>query len=165
VHQLKYRGWPALAAPLAESMTRLMLPEPLRGARVCVPVPTTAQRMRERGYNQAALLAREFAAQTGRALVNALVRTGSAGSQTSLQPLARRANVAGAFQSVAREAAALRGADVLLIDDVLTTGATACACALALKHAGARRIALITFTRALDARRLTQSNGAGDDFF
>jgi len=165
VHQLKYRGWPALAEPLAERMARVALPHIMSAARVCVPVPTTAARLRERGYNQAMLLAHAFAARTGRTVVTALVRAGSVASQTSLQPLARRANVAGAFQCVASKAAALRGTDVLLIDDVLTTGATASACALVLQAAGARRVALITFARALDARRLTQSNGAGDDFF
>jgi predicted amidophosphoribosyltransferase len=144
-------------------MSRLILPDWMRAARVCVAVPTTAQRLRERGYNQALLLAQEFAAQTGREAVNALARTGSRSSQTTLQPLARRANVAGAFQSDAREAARVRGIDVLLIDDVLTTGATASACALVLSAAGAQRIALITFARALDARRLTRFNGVGDD--
>jgi predicted amidophosphoribosyltransferase len=80
-----------------------------------------------------------------------------------LQPVARRANVAGAFRYVPELAAAVRGAAVLLIDDVLTTGATAAACAAALAEAGASRTALITFARAIDARRLTQFNGARDD--
>jgi ComF family protein len=163
VHQLKYRGWPALAGPLAECMTTLLLPDVMRRATLCVPVPTTAGRMRERGYNQAEALARAYAGLTGRALRNALRREGHAGTQTALQPVARRANVAGAFRVEAHEATRIRGAHVLLVDDVLTTGATASACALALAAAGARSIALITFARALDARRLTRFNGAEDE--
>ena len=163
VHQLKYRGWPALAGPLAERMTALVLPAAMRAATLCVPVPTTAGRLRERGYNQAEVLARAFAGLTRRELRNALRREGSARTQTTLQPVARRANVAGAFRVEPREAARIRGAHVLLVDDVLTTGATATACALALAAAGARHIALITFARALDARRLTRSNGARDE--
>lgn len=165
VHQLKYHGWRALARPLAERMAQLALPDWARAARMCVPVPTTAQRLRERGYNQAQLLAAAFAAVTGREPVHALIRTGSSGSQTALRPLERKRNVARTFQSDARAAARIRDADVLLIDDVLTTGATASACALALSAAGARRVALVTFARALDARRLTQLYGAGDDGF
>jgi ComF family protein len=163
VHQLKYRGWPALAAPLAECMAAVALPDALRAARLCVPVPTTTVRLRERGYNQAECLALAFAGMTGRVMRKALLRERHVGSQTSLQPLARRANVAGAFRVDPRERARIRETDVLLVDDVLTTGATACACALALAQAGARQVLLITFARALDARRLTQSNGARDD--
>jgi predicted amidophosphoribosyltransferase len=163
VHQLKYRGWPGLAEPVGAAMARIRLPAIVRDANLCVPVPTTRSRLRSRGYNQAALIASAFAERTGRKVCNALSREGHTGTQTALQPVARRANVAGAFRYVPELAAAVRGAAVLLIDDVLTTGATAAACAAALAEAGASRTALITFARAIDARRLTQFNGARDD--
>lgn len=163
VHNLKYRGWPALAGPAGMAMARVRLPECVRDARICIPVPTTRSRLRGRGYNQAALLASAYADRTGRKVCNALSREGHTGTQTALQPVARRANVAGAFRFVPEEAAAVRGSAVLLIDDVLTTGATAAACAAVLAGAGASGIGLITFARAIDARRLTQFHGARDD--
>lgn len=143
-------------------MARIRLPEPMRSATICVPVPTTSSRLRSRGYNQAELLARAFAERTGRKLCNALSRDGKGNTQTTLQPVARRANVAGAFRIRRRDSRSVVGASVLLIDDVLTTGATASACVVELHDAGVRDIGLITFARALDARRLTQSNGVHD---
>jgi predicted amidophosphoribosyltransferase len=160
VHNLKYRGWPALAGPVGAAMARIRVPDSVRHASLCVPVPTTRSRLRNRGYNQAALIASAFAERTGRKLCNALSREGHTGTQTALQPVARKANVAGAFRFVPGQAAAVRDAAVLLIDDVLTTGATAAACAAALAEAGASHTGLITFARAIDARRLTQFNGA-----
>lgn len=156
VHQLKYRGWHALAHPLGERMARLALPRDAEEeARIVVPVPTTTTRLRERGYNQAERLAASYARHTHRALRPLLARTGAATTQTVLQPVARGANVAGAFRVVEQGARLLRGEHLILIDDVLTTGATAIACTRALVEAGARCVTLITFARALDARRLT----------
>ena len=156
VHQLKYRGWRALALPLAERMAATRLPDDVMDeALVCVPVPTTTARLRQRGYNQAELLARAFAARTGRTVRNVLERAGGARSQTALQPVARGANVAGAFRVAAGAAPELRRAHLLLVDDVLTTGATAAECTRTLQAAGARCVSLITFARALDARRLS----------
>jgi ComF family protein len=156
VHQLKYRGWRALAAPLADRMAAIRLPEDVvEEATVCVPVPTTRARLRQRGYNQAELLARAFAIRTGRQLRTVLERAGGARSQTALQPVARGANVAGAFRVAPGSAAVLRRAHLLLVDDVLTTGATAAECTRTLQEAGARCVSLITFARALDARRLS----------
>lgn len=152
VHQLKYRGWRALAEPMAERMARLMLPVDAPAARTCVPVPTSRTRRRQRGYNQAELLALAFAARTGRDVRPVLERTGSTSSQTTLQPVARGANVAGAFNVAGSESRSCRDAHLLLIDDVLTTGATATECARALSAAGARCITVVTFARALDAR-------------
>ena len=154
VHQLKYRGWPRLAGPMAGFMARVPLPAALAGARYVVPVPTTRRRLRERGYNQARLLAREFARLTGRTVLDALVRERGNSTQTTLQPLARRANVATAFRP-APQSARLRNARVVLVDDVLTTGATASACALALRRAGSRCTGLLTFARALGPRGTT----------
>ena len=158
VHQLKYRGWRALAEPMAERMAALSFPRDVEAeARLVVPVPTTAERERQRGYNQAELLARAYARRTGRALLHALRRGGGATTQTVLQPAARGANVAGAFSVREGEAPALAGAHVLLVDDVLTTGATAVECARTLVATGARCVSVITFARALDARRLTET--------
>jgi ComF family protein len=157
VYRLKYGGWHTLAGPLATYMAGASLPpEAAHEARVCVPVPTTSARRRERGYDQAVLLADAYAGRTGRRSMHALERSRGAPSQTTLQAAARGANVAGAFRADARVMARLRDAHVLLIDDVLTTGATAAACATALADAGARCVTLLTFARALDARRLTQ---------
>jgi len=154
VHQLKYRAWPGLAGPLAALMAALPLPAPVAAARIVVPVPTTPRRRRERGYNQAALLATEYARLTKRTVVEALAREGGRSTQTTLQPLARAANVSGAFR-ITGEGAGLRNAAVVLVDDVLTTGATAAACALALRGAGVRCAGLVTFARALGSRRRT----------
>jgi ComF family protein len=156
VHQLKYRGWHALADPMAERMAGLRLPPDVaEEATLCVPVPTTRTRLRQRGYNQAELLARAFADRTGREVRPVLERAAGSRSQTALQPLARGANVAGAFRVASGAAAVLRRAHLLLVDDVLTTGATAVECARTLQDAGARCVSLITFARALDARRLS----------
>ncbi len=156
VHQLKYRGWHALAQPLAERMAALPLPlDAVDEARVCVPVPTTAARLRTRGYNQAQRIAVAYARLTRRRVAAVLERTRAQDTQTHLQPAARAANVAGAFRVRRGAEAMLHGAHVLLIDDVLTTGATAAECAVTLVAAGARCVTVVTFARALDARRLT----------
>jgi predicted amidophosphoribosyltransferase len=137
-------------------MAQLRLPlDAEEEARLVIPVPTTATRLRERGYNQAERLAATYARLTQRALRPLLSRAGAAATQTALQPVARGANVAGAFHVVDHGARTLRGEHVILVDDVLTTGATAIACTRALVEAGARCVTLITFARALDARRLT----------
>jgi ComF family protein len=169
VHQLKYRGWRALAAPMAERMALTHLPHRDGHApRYCIAVPTTQGRMRERGYNQAALLASGYASHTGLELVEWLRRTGARGSQTSLQPMARAANVAGAFALTdaavtpsgtgpATRKVPVEGAHIVLVDDVLTTGATAAECVQVLAAAGACCVSIMTFARALDARRLLQT--------
>jgi ComF family protein len=159
VHRLKYGGWRALADPLGEIMERVLRPDWRAGGRgprtaepMLVPVPTTRRRRRARGYDQAALLAEALSRRAGLECVPALARTGSRGSQISLQPSARRANVAGAFR-LAVPMDRIRGGRVLLVDDVLTTGATASECARVLADARAAEVALVTFARALDARR------------
>lgn len=155
VHRLKYRGWRALAEPMAERMAALRLPRDVaEESRLVVPVPTTRTRRRERGYNQAELLARAFAERTGREVSNALERAAASATQTVLQPAARTANVAGAFRVTGGTRAAIAGEHCLLVDDVLTTGATATECTRTLVAAGARCVSVITFARALDARRL-----------
>ena len=155
VHQLKYRGWHRLAREMAERMAAVRLPPDARTeTALAVPVPTTELRIRERGYNQAERLARSLGSATGRTVLCALCRGGGASSQTTLQPAARRANVAGAFSLVAGAEQEIAGEHLLLVDDVLTTGATVTECAAALVEAGARCVTVLTFARATGRLRL-----------
>lgn len=115
---------------------------------LAVPVPLHPSRLRERGYNQSALLAAGVARAVGADAADALVRIRATSQQAKLDAAARRANVAGAF-AVAPGLApdALVGRTVLLIDDVATTGSTAGACAAVLVAAGAARVVLGTLAR------------------
>ncbi|HEX9108607.1 MAG TPA: ComF family protein [Longimicrobiales bacterium] len=155
VHQLKYRGWRSLASPMAERMAAVALPpDVLEEARFVVPVPTTPARRRTRGYNQAELLAGAYAARTGRQMFSALLRSTASSSQIALQPAERGANVISAFRVAAGTERGLQQAHILLVDDVLTTGATAGECARVLVSAGARTVSILTFARAPTVREL-----------
>jgi ComF family protein len=123
------------------------------GTRIVVPMPTTDQRVRRRGYNQAFLLASSVAGRLGLELSEALLRTRGGATQVALHPSQRRANVRGAFQAREEALPWLRGAHVLLVDDVLTTGATAVAAATELASAGVSEVTLLTYARALPFRR------------
>lgn len=151
VHALKYRGWYGVAEPMGRRMAALPLPPDVAGeVELVVPVPLPSVRERHRGYNQAAVLAGAISALLGAKLEPAaLQRTRSAGSQTTLHPGERRANVAGAFRASSNAAETIAAKHVLLVDDVWTTGATALSCADALLDAGARAVSVSTFARAL----------------
>jgi ComF family protein len=153
VHALKYEGWQGLAPLMARRMSHLESSAELAEPPLLVPIPTTARRLRQRGYNQAALIAVAYAERAGLELVEALVRSEGRGSQVSLTPAERRSNVRGVFAAAGALAEPIRGRQVVLIDDVLTTGATAGEAARALERAGARGVSLFTFARALPDRR------------
>jgi len=144
VHALKYRGLSALAAAIARPMAECLLAwsPPVEAA---VPVPLAGHRRRTRGYNQSELLAREVSEVTGLPLaLRALVRRRAAPPQArAVDETARRQNVAGAFVS----GPDLPKGGVLLIDDVLTSGATLDACARALLEGGVGRVFALTFAR------------------
>jgi ComF family protein len=124
--------------------------EVAREVRFAVPVPLAPVRRRQRGYNQAALLATEIARRRGWICADqVLERTGSLSTQTILHPEERRANVARAFRVRPRALDTVGGEHLLLVDDVWTTGATALACAEALLTAGARAVSVVTLARAL----------------
>lgn len=149
VHQLKYRGWKRLGSFMADRMAAIPLPADVNTeARLVVAVPTTETRLRERGYNQAEVLAEGLSRATGRTLLPALRRTPGSSSQTTLQPVARLANVAGAFRPMDAVESDIAGEHLLLVDDVLTTGATVVACTEMLLAAGARCVSVLTFARA-----------------
>ena len=145
VHVLKYRQ----GVHLVEDMARLMVETPemrgfLSGATV-VPVPLFRSRLRERGYNQAALLAEELARQVPRVRVeDLLLRRRDTGTQTKLKREAREKNMRRAF-AVRRAGMLERTRRHVVLDDVFTTGATLNACAAALVDAGVEWVDVVSF--------------------
>ena len=149
VHALKYRGWPHVASAMARQMASLRFPADVERERAAlVPVPLARSRERERGYNQSAELARALASFWNIPVRTDLIARGRATeTQTRLTPGERRRNVSGAFHATA-DRASLRGLHLVLVDDVVTTGATLNACAAALHSGGARILSYVTFGRA-----------------
>jgi len=150
VHALKYAEWRAVAVGMAARMASLGWPDDvLRERAALVPVPLAAARLRERGYNQSALLADALAPSWGVPVWReCLERTRATETQTRLTPGERLRNVAGAFRAAEGARERLRGAHVVLVDDVVTTAATLNACAAALVGGGARIVSYVTFGRA-----------------
>jgi ComF family protein len=138
IHQLKYQNLRALTAPLAELLSDFLIAHPLP-VEVLVPVPLHKRRLRERGYNQAALIAHELSKLTSLPVVNnCLTRLRHTTPQARTSNVEERRN--NILQAFARRDRRLRGKQVLLIDDVSTSGATLDFCAAALKAAGATSV-------------------------
>ena len=146
VHALKYGGWRSLGEMMGRRMVAVSSPP--GGNSVVVPIPTTSRRRRMRGYNQARVLAEVVARELGIATLEALDRP-RGGSQVRLGPRERRSNVQGSFNVIPSLCSQIQGLEVILIDDVLTTGATALSAASALGEKGAKSVHLLTFARAL----------------
>jgi ComF family protein len=160
IHLFKYGRIATLARPLTDFLTAALPRDEQFDA--IVPVPVHWRRRWSRGFNQAELLGQALARRTGVPVLNALRRGRSTSAQAGLSNQARRKNVTGAFRS-RRTSQALEGKRVLLIDDVMTTGSTATACAIALKRAGAARVALLTVARVdrrMGAAAQFQTRGA-----
>ncbi len=143
-HELKYEGLTSLAEPMALLMARNI---EFEDADLVVPVPLHRSRERARGYNQASQLGKHFAAASGlgfdaRALRR--IRTTAPLAKT-MHREERRAIVAGAFRG---ESGRVEGRRILLVDDVVTTGATLDACSEALLASGAAFVQCITWARA-----------------
>jgi ComF family protein len=161
IHALKYHDWPVIARQFAEGMARLRFPPAIEArARVLLPVPLSARRLRERGYNQSFVLANAVShLQRARVVDGVLVRTRETPTQTRLTPEQRLTNVANAFRIDATRLSGHGDAAVVLVDDVITTGATLNACARALAEAGVQQICYLTFGRARDPRDAPLSTG------
>jgi len=138
VHAFKFGDAPDLARPLVRHAWATAAFARARRPELVVPVPLHAVRRRERGYDQAALLAREFGACAGAPDVAALARRIPTRQQARLSARERAGNVAHAFTAVRPEL--VRGRRIALVDDVVTTGATVDACVRVLRGAGAAGI-------------------------
>lgn len=148
IRALKYGRWRSIAEPMVDAMAPVgraligRLGEVPGG--IVVPVPATAARLRERGFNQAGMLADGVGSALGLRVANALERIPGGERQAAVGAARRRGNVAGRFRAVPR---APETGSALIVDDVVTTGATLAACALALAEAGFTHIGALTFAR------------------
>ena len=137
-------------APMLARIASARLPE-LEGEWLVLPVPLHPWRLWRRGFNQSALLAREVARIRGQqVLVDGLQRRKPTPTLGGLGRAARARTLSGAIAVNPRRAGKFKGANVVLVDDVMTSGATSDACVRALKRAGAERVVLACFARVLD---------------
>lgn len=148
VHALKYQGWRGAGDFMGAEMAR-QAGERVTAAHYVIPVPTSRRNLRQRGYNQAEVIGASLAAALGRPLLNCLERPTQKGTQTALNPMQRRANVSGAFAVSEGFADRLEGRRLLLVDDVITTGATVVAAARALGSGSPHSVVAYAFSRTV----------------
>ena len=143
IHLYKYSGMKPLARPLARYLDRAIAVDERFDAITAVPLHW--RKKWQRGFNQSELLARQIASNRNLPLIDVLRRKRPTEVQASLAVAGRRRNVAGAF--TLRPGVNVSGKRILLIDDVMTTGATAGSCAAVLKRAGAKSVSLAALAR------------------
>ena len=147
IYQLKYHNLKAICSCLAELLAGYLRSSPLPGEAI-VPVPLHPRRLKERGYNQSALLAKELGKLTNLpVLQDSLIRIKEAGPQVKASDVKeRRRNVANAFKCQDEK---VSGKQIIIVDDVCTSGATLESCALALKDKGAITVWGLTLAREI----------------
>ncbi len=149
ITQYKFGGEAGWASTFATLMRSAPWVEPaLDGCDLVLPIPLSTERLAERGFNQALLLARALAPQKTHA--NVLLRVRHTLAQTQLDLKGRRKNVEGAFAVEPLRAADVRGRNVVLVDDVMTSGASLFTAALAVRQAGASRVTGLVLARTDD---------------
>lgn len=144
---LKYRGIKQLAEPLAELMRRRLWQKIPRGDWLIIPVPISKKRLKERGFNQAELIAKNFALKTGAEIKNnALQKITDTPTQVSIKNREERLNnLKGAF--AVKNPETIKGRNIILIDDVFTTGATIAEARKVLRDSGAKKIIAMVAAR------------------
>jgi ComF family protein len=154
IRGLKFSRWHALAPPLAAAMAEVCDLE----AQAVTWVPLSRRRRARRGFDQAELLARAVAPRLGMPVVPLLRRVRDTPAQARRPAGQRRGSLAGAFRAVVPAPR-----QVLLVDDVLTTGSTAMACADALRERGARRVVVLTAARSVTGPVPARCFGTGGE--
>ncbi len=145
IHRLKYRNQLPLAKPLSGRLTRMLSDVPGNRPELIVPVPLHPRRLRQRGYNQALELSRPLASTLGIPIdAQVLQRTRHTPSQQGLSAAERRGNLRNAFQL----SCPVENRNILLIDDVMTTGETVRECARVLLAGGAAEVRVAVIARA-----------------
>jgi ComF family protein len=149
LHALKFKGRRGLAGPLGDLIVEAVGTHlPVGSPDLLVPVPLHPRRQRERGFNQASLLARRLGHVWSLPVrEDVLVRMVATASQTALESDARRSNVRNAFR--VRRPEAVTGRHAVIVDDIMTTGATASECVLTLRTAGAATVGVLTVARVV----------------
>ncbi|HEU0122890.1 MAG TPA: ComF family protein [Bryobacteraceae bacterium] len=143
IHHFKYAGVEVLSGPLGALMVQA-LPMDLQ-VDMIVPVPLHWRRRLWRGYNQCELLARPLESRLSVPVVRAIRKTRHTETQATSTPAQRRSNLTGAF--VLADQKIVEGKRVLLVDDVLTTGATVTTCSTLLRRGGAKSVTVLTLAR------------------
>lgn len=155
IHRFKYQKRIHLRQPLAHKLHDALADPRLTGARapeaaeswVIIPVPLHSRRQRERGFNQSAELSRQLAKLSGLPCLEALRRSRYTTAQAALNRKQRLANLAGAFAISPKFSLSVKKKNVLLVDDVFTTGSTAHECSRVLKAADAGLVIVLTVAR------------------
>jgi ComF family protein len=146
IARLKFQQQPGWAGPLATLMLSApWVEDTLAGADIVVPIPLSAERLAERGYNQSLLLARQLSADKTQAQL--LLRTRHTPAQRTLPRAERLANLTGAFAVDPLRTAEIRGRRLVLVDDVMTSGASLHTAARALHEAGACHVSAVVLAR------------------
>ena len=141
IHQFKFHGIKRLSRPLSDLLITIDIPD----TDGCVPVPLSIQGLRERGFNQSLLLARNIARQKNLPLfMDVLHKRKETPPQLGLSASERRSNLNGAFQAIKT----VQGKRLLLVDDVITTGSTVAECSKQLLKAGARQVIVLSIARS-----------------
>jgi ComF family protein len=144
INLLKYHNVKRLSKPLSDIITPVKIP----AVDTVVPVPLYEKRLRQREYNQSALLAKYLAESLGvSVLLNCLVKIRDTAPQVGLRSKDRRKNIKNAFAVTQREQ--IEGKNIMLVDDVVTTGATIRECSRVLKKAGADNIYVIALAHGM----------------
>ena len=144
IYQMKYKDHPEIGEVMGRMMGKELMPSGFfDGIDGIIPVPLTKKRQRQRGYNQSEEIARGISEVTGLPLFDKVVkRVSFKGSQTNLGRWERNENVEKVFELI--DGASIQGKHLLIVDDVVTTGATCIACAKALCQAGNVRISILS---------------------